>query len=205
MADFLEIGAAGALLGLLGWAVVDGLDYAPHPTIGLRGGDKSPSAPAQALAIAQKWGPMFGCPVNTMMIIGAIESGYRPAAGNFSPQGMTRGGAFGMWQQTLYTAHDNAAALARSPDPDVQATLRKWTGKGPDLFDPDLCGMFAAYQLGKLTAEFGDDIKLVAGGYHQGAGKIRQMLAQGRPIPDELPPHGKTYVTRALAAAAAIG
>jgi len=106
-----------------------------------------------------------------------------------------------MWQQTRNTAAGHAAALASSADPDVQATLRKWTGVGPDLFDTDLCGMFAARQLGQLTAEFGDDIARVAGGYHQGAGKIRSMIAAGEAIPADLPPHGKTYVTRALAVA----
>jgi hypothetical protein len=207
VADAWEIGAVGAFFGLALWAIADGLDYAPHPTAALKGagGCKAPSDPATALAVAQKWGPVFGCSINTLLVVGSIESGYRADCSELSPRAMTLGGAFGMFQQTRNTAAGHARALASSPDPDVQATLRKWTGRGPDLFDPDLCGMFAARQLGQAQAEFGDNLALVAGAYHQGAGKIRTMLAAGRAIPAELPPHGKTYVTRALATAAQIG
>ncbi len=205
MADLVEIAVAGAFLGLVGWAVADGLDFAPRPTAFLKGGCKGSGDPDLALAVATKWGPVFGCPTKTLMTIAAIESGYRPGCAELSPRAMARGGAFGMWQQTANTAAGHARALASSPNPDVQATLRKWTGIGSDLFDPDLCGMFAARQLGQATAEFGDDIAKVAGSYHQGSGKIRSMLAAGKAIPAELPPHGKTYVTRALETAAQIG
>jgi hypothetical protein len=205
VADLFEMAAAGAFLGLVGWAVADGIDFAPRPTAYLKGGCKSAADPDGALAVASKWGPHFGCPVKTLMIIGAIESGYRSGCSELSPRAMARGGAFGMWQQTANTAAGHARALASSPDADVQATLRKWTGIGTDLFDPDLCGMFAARQLGQATAEFGDDIAKVAGAYHQGSGKIRAMIAAAKAIPDELPPHGKTYVTRALETAAQIG
>jgi hypothetical protein len=203
--DFFEMAAAGAFLGLVGWAVADGFDYAPRPTAYLKGGCNTAADPDGALAIATKWGPHFGCPVKTLMIIGAIESGYRAGCAELSPRAMARGGAFGMWQQTANTAAGHARALASSPDADVQATLRKWTGIGTDLYDPDLCGMFAARQLGQATAEFGDDIAKVAGAYHQGTGKIRKMVAAAQAIPAELPPHGKTYVTRALEMAAKIG
>jgi hypothetical protein len=205
VADRLEIIAAGAFLGLVGYALADGFDFTPRPTAYLKGGCKTAPDASTALAVANKWGPVFGCPVQTLMIIGAIESGYRQGCSEVSPRAMARGGAFGMWQQTLNTARGHARELAGYPDPDVQTTLRKWRGIGSDLYDPDLCGMFAARQLGQLTAEFGDDIALVAGGYHQGAGKIRSMLAAGRAIPAELPPHGKTYVTRALETAQKIG
>jgi len=197
--------AAGAFLGLVGWAVAEGLEYAPKPTAYLKGGCKGAADPDLALAVASKWGPVFGCPIKTMLVIGAIESGYRPACSNITPQGMALGGAWGMFQQMRNTAAGHARALASSPNPDVQATLRKWTGQGPDLFDADLCGMFAARQLGQAHAQFGDDIAKVAGAYHQGAGKIRSMVAAGRAIPAELPPHGKTYVTRALEWSAKIG
>lgn len=226
MADLFDIAAAGAFLGLVGWAVADGLDYAENPTAVLKeaatggagvvaairavlgsgaAGCRGSANPDLALAVASKWGPQFGCPTKTLMTIASIESGYRPACAELSPRALSRGGAFGMWQQTLNTASGHARALASSPDPDVQATLRKWTGVGVDLFDADLCGMFAARQLGQATAEFGDDIAKVAGAYHQGAGKIRAMIAAGKAIPAELPPHGKTYVTRALSTAAQIG
>lgn len=197
--------AAGAFVGLVGWAVADGIDFAPHPTPYLKGASRGASDPDLALAVAQKWGPIFGCPIKTIMVIGAIETGYRAQASNISPQGMALGGAWGMFQQMRNTAAGHARALASSPDPDVQATLRKWQGRGPDLFDADLCGMFAARQLGQATAEFGDDIAKVSGAYHQGAGKIRSMIAGGKAIPAQLPPHGLTYVTRALEMATKIG
>lgn len=207
MPELFEIAALGAFAGLVGWAIADGIDFAPHPTAQLKGssGCKGSPDPDLAQAVADKWGQRFGCPTKTLMVIAAIESGYRPACAELSPRAMSRGGAFGMWQQTANTAAGHARALASSPDPDVQATLRKWTGIGTDLFDADLCGLFAARQLGQATAEFGDDIARVAGAYHQGAGKIRQMIAASRAIPDELPPHGKTYVTRALQVAEKIG
>jgi hypothetical protein len=159
MPDLYEIGALGAFLGLVGWALADGIDFAPHPTAALKGGGGCVGAsdPSTALDVANKWGPPFGCPVRTLLVIASIESGYRAQCSELSPRAMARGGAFGMWQQTRNTAAGHARALASSPDPDVQATLRKWTGRGPDLFDPDLCGMFAARQLGQATAEFGDD------------------------------------------------
>jgi hypothetical protein len=205
--DLVEMLAAGAFLGLVGWAVADAIDFAPHPTAHLKGdgGCRGAADPDLALAVANKWGPHFGCPVRTLMIIGAIESGYRAECSNNSPQGMTLGGAWGMFQQMRNVAAGHARALASSPDPDVQTTLRKWTGNGRDLFDSDLCGMFAARQLGQATKEFGDDVAKVAGAYHQGSGKIRSMLAAGKAIPAELPPHGKTYVTRALEMATQIG
>jgi hypothetical protein len=203
--DLFEMLAAGACLGLVGWAVADGIDFAPRPTAYLKGGCRTAADPDGALSIASKWGPIFGCPVRTLMIVGAIESGYRSGCAELSPRAMALGGAFGMWQQTRNTAAGHARALASSPDPDVQQTLKKWTGLGVDLFDADLCGMFAARQLGQATQEFGDDVAKVAGAYHQGAGKIRAMVAAGRAIPAELPPHGKTYVTRALEMASKIG
>lgn len=205
MAERIEIVAGGAFLGLVVYALVDGFTFPPRPTAFLRGGCRTKADPATALAVSNKWAPEFGCSVDTMMIVGAIESGYRQGCAEVSPRAMARGGAFGMWQQTLNTARGHGRELASYPDPDVQATLRKWHGVGSDLYDPDLCGMFAARQLGQLTREFGDDLALVAAGYHQGAGKVRSMLAAGRAIPAELPPHGKTYVTRALEYAQKIG
>lgn len=204
MADRVEIVAVGAFLGLVGYALADGFDFPPRPTAGLKGGCKTAPDPSTALAVANKWGPVFGCPVRTLLVVAAIESGYRSGCAEVSPRAMARGGAYGMWQQTLNTARGHARDLASYPDPDVQSTLRKWRGIGSDLFDPDLCGLFAARQLGQLTREFGD-LALVTGAYHQGAGKIRQVLAAGGTVPADLPPHGKTYVTRALDAAQRIG
>lgn len=190
------------ILGLGGFAILltyQALDVA-HPTADLKPGCRGPSNPMYARIIAEKWAGLFKCPVETMMVIAKIESGFRPECANFNMRALSRGGAFGMWQQTLKTAKGHAAQLASHPSADVQATLRKWTGDGRCLIDADLCGLFAAKHLGELTAMFKGDLAAVAGAYHQGAGKVRQVLAQGGTLPASLPPKGKYYVTRALAA-----
>lgn len=151
------------------------------------------------LKLAQKWGPVFGCPVKTLMTIARIESAYRPNCVNVNLRAMALGGAWGFCQMTFTTAKGHAAALAKSTNKDVLATLaRAWKGTPTSLLDPDLNVMFACRQLGNATKEFGDDIKLVAGAYHQGAGKIRSMIKAGKSIPAELPPFGKIYVASAL-------
>ena len=104
-----------------------------------------------------------------------------------------------MFQQTYVTARGHAAQLATVADATVRATMARWKGRPSDLLDPDICAMFAAKQLGELTREFAD-FPLVAGAYHQGAAKIRAVVAAGGTVPDDLPPLGKIYVTRAIAA-----
>src|SRR5215831_14013703 len=163
-------------------------------------GCKGPIDRALALQLAHKWGPMFGCPELTLMTIGKIESGWRATCVNLNARATLRGGAWGMFQQTWLTAQGHAKALKTDTRPEVQATLRKWSGEPTALLDADLNCMFAARQLGLLTKHFGDDLKLVAGAYHQGQGKIDQVLAEGKNVPDDLPPKGKIYVSRALAA-----
>lgn len=158
------------------------------------------SAPNEALAraYAEKWGPVFGAPVSSLMTLARIESGFRADCAELSARALARGGAYGLVQQTLATAKGHAAKLAGSGNADVQRTLAaKWHGSARDLLDPDLNMMLAAYHVGVLTDRYGD-FKLVAAAYHQGTGKVDQMIRDGKAIPSQLPPKGKAYVTRAL-------
>lgn len=159
---------------------------------------------ALALALAQQWGPIFGCPVETIMAIAKIESGYRPGSVELSVRALTRDGAWGMMQQTLATAKGNVAALKKHPNALVQAAIARFDGTGESLLDPNLNVCLGAYQLGKLTAEFGDFVA-VAAAYHQGAGKVRSMLRAGQAITAANltasgAPKGAVYVTRAIKA-----
>lgn len=154
--------------------------------------------PELVRTLANRWGPVFGAPERVLIVLARIESGWRPSCYNMSPRALLRGGAWGLVQQTLDTAKGHAAALAKSSHPQVTATMAKWDGTGRCLLDPDLNMMFAARQVGALAGEFGPSLALIAAGYHQGAGKVRQMIRDGQPIPEQLPPNGKQYVTSAL-------
>lgn len=202
MRNFLIMLGLGGVAAIIAYEAVDALDTA-RPTADMKPGCRGVSDPDLCRAIAGKWSGIFGCPVELMMVIGKIESGYRPDCANFSLAALSRGGAFGMFQQTLSTAKGHALALATSQDARVQATLAKWNG-ARSLLDPDLCGMFAAKQLGELSRAFPGNFAAITGAYHQGAGKIRSVLAQGGSLPDDLPPKGRVYVTRALAARGSI-
>jgi soluble lytic murein transglycosylase-like protein len=194
-------------LWLGGGALVAGYVYYETPEGGaaierlMTMGYKETPKSALARQLAQKWGPVFGAPVDVLMVLAKIESGFRPGLTNLSPRALARGGAWGLVQQTLETAKGHAVALVKHSNTQVRTTLAtKWHGNGSDLLDPDLNMMMAAYQVGKLAKEFGADLPLIAAGYHQGAGKVRAMQKAKKPIPAELPPKGKQYVSMALAA-----
>jgi soluble lytic murein transglycosylase-like protein len=197
----------------LKWLVYGGLGYLAYralfakrlPGSALNFGCKGPPQKELAQQLAEKWGKKFGVAPEVMMVIGRIESGYRPRCVTTDVRALKRGGAWGMWQQTFATAKGHAAALKSSDDAEVQATLRKWTGRPAALFDPELNAMFAAKQLGTLSRRYGGNFNQIVGAYHQGAGKIDQMIRDKKKIPEELPPHGKVYVSRALKVRAQIG
>ncbi len=152
--------------------------------------------------LAQKWGPMFGTPVSTIMTICKIESDYRLDCVNWDPRAIPLGGAWGPLQMTRKTADDWAGRLEASPNASVRSVAGRWDGRGATLVaDPELAVMLSTAFLGKLTREFGTFTR-VAAAYHQGAGKVRSMIAAGEAIPQELPPKGKIYVAMALKAQA---
>lgn len=189
--DWLLWGGLGTVGAVLLW---DQVVQSELPEYGCSG------ARNQALTqeLAMKWGAVFSAPTRILMVLARIESGFRPNCYNLNPRAIARGGAWGLVQQTLDTAKGHARNLASHWSPDVQQTLARFDGTGKSLLDPDLNMMFAAYHVGGLVDEFGEDLRLIAGAYHQGAGKIRQMLRDRKSIPEELPPNGKKYVTAAL-------
>ncbi len=146
-----------------------------------------------------KWGRILGAPAELIDTITSIESSFYPQTQNMTERAVPLGGAWGPMQVTLTTAKGIAAALAKNPNAEVQETLARWTGQGPDLYDPALGMLFGVSYLAKLWKKF-QDFTLAAAAYQQGPGKITKMLAAGQAIPEELPPHGKQYVAMATAA-----
>lgn len=164
-----------------------------------------PAQRAQLEAKARKWGPIFGVDPAWIMAIAKIESGWRPDTVNYSLRSIPLGGAWGPLQMTKVTADDWAGRLARDKNPEVRAAAARWRGRGVALTkDLDLAVLLSTAFLGRLVREF-KTFTNVAAAYHQGAGRIRKMLAARQAIPAELPPKGKLYVSMALAARRAVG
>jgi soluble lytic murein transglycosylase-like protein len=148
-------------------------------------------------ALIAPWALIWQVPALLVLIVGAIESRFHPLDVNDTdPRAVKRGGAWGMFQITLATARD---LLSRVSDFHQYAASRRWDGSGPSLLDPGLNTMLASWYLASLWHEFGDYPEALAA-YHQGPQKVRDMLAAGRAIPDQLPPKGRAYVLEALAA-----
>lgn len=193
---------------LVGWGIAGGLALLTLGTAGVavaRTHQNPPARRARLQALANVWGPRFGVAPATMMAIGKIESGWMPDTVNYEPRVILLGGAWGPWQMTRRTGSGMAKLAARHKDPAVRAVAARWKGDGRALLtDLELAAMLTAAFLGDLARQFGHDFKLVAAAYHQGAGKIRQMLRDKLPIPERLPPNGKLYVTRAIAARRAV-
>jgi soluble lytic murein transglycosylase-like protein len=157
---------------------------------------------AKLQALADTWAPRFGVAPQTMMAIGKIESGWRPDTVNYSIRSIPLGGAWGPWQMTQKTAGDMARVVSKK----YPAIAARWRGDGRKLTtDLELAAALSAAFLGQLAAQFDHDFTLTVAAYHQGAGKIRQMIRDKQAIPSQLPPKGKEYVTLALAARKAIG
>jgi soluble lytic murein transglycosylase-like protein len=147
---------------------------------------------------ADLWGAVFGVPSAWIMAIAKIESNYRPGATNLSSAGdVKRGGSWGAMQVSLATAIGIAAELGKSSDPNVRATLAKWTGEGPSLLLPDVGVMFGASLLARLAKEF-QSFDLTAAAYNAGAGAVRKRIAAGKH------PFNLAYVAKAAAALEAI-
>lgn len=153
-------------------------------------------------SLASKWGKVFSVPVPMILTICHIESSFRPELFNTNERAMKLGGAWGVAAMTLTTAKSKIAQMKAAKldqtNAVVKATLAKWNETGQALLDPDLCLLVAVYMLSGLWIKYKGDYKLVAGAYHQGSGKIDQMVKDKKAIPADLPPNGKEYVTRAM-------
>lgn len=173
----------------------------------------SKPAPALARTLANKWGAIWGVPAGFVLTIMKIESSFRPGLFNTNDRAMKLGGAWGLMAMTLSTGKGLAPqiqAAAAAPTfnavnrAHVAAALARFNGTGQSLLDADTNACFGAFFLAKLYREF-RTLDLVAAAYHQGAGKVREMLKTKKAIPEQLPPFGKEYVARARAAASSLG
>jgi soluble lytic murein transglycosylase-like protein len=154
-------------------------------------------------AAGDQWGAIFGVPTSWILAIAKIESGFKPDTVNWSIRSIPLGGAWGPLQMTATTAGDWAKRLASHEDAYVREVAARWHGNGQALIDDlELAVLLSTAFMARLKNEFGT-FALTAAAYHQGAGKIRQMLKDGiapADIPMRLPPKGKEYVQLALAA-----
>jgi soluble lytic murein transglycosylase-like protein len=141
-----------------------------------------PKAQGAIAGFAAKWGPVFGVPAPWILAICKVESNFRPGATNLTSAGdVKRGGAWGCMQVTLATAQGLAGGLAKHGSPLVAAAMRRWTGSGEALLDPDLGVMFGACLLGNLRRELGDNFEAVATAYNRGVGNVKKLIAANRP------------------------
>jgi soluble lytic murein transglycosylase-like protein len=191
--------------GPLGWllgigAGVGVILWASDAFSGVPKGVTVKGSKQQALiaTIANKWGPILGVPPDFIMAIAKVESGFYPNATNLTGGDLKRGGAWGAMQVTLQTAQSIARNLSASSNPQVQAAMLRWTGKGPELLDPELGILFGSSLLSSLIKIFGRDLALVAAAYNRGTGAVKAMIAAGKP-PGQL-----AYVEKALAAQRAV-
>jgi soluble lytic murein transglycosylase-like protein len=168
---------------------------------------------ALAQKLAQKWAGLFGVDPVAVLSIAGVESDFNPNTENHNDRAEPKGGAWGMMQILPGTAHDlvtllkagrgvqhlTAGPARHNGQLAVVGVLQRYDQTNArSLLDPELNVMLGAYYVARLAREFGD-FKLVAAAYHQGPGKVRQMVKAGQAIPDNLPPFGKEYVALALA------
>lgn len=157
-------------------------------------------------ALAERWTP-FGVDARDVLAIIGVESDYRFGLENHSERAEARGGAWGAMQMTLATARDlatllraKAGAYGPSTEASVLATLPKFDpNDGRTLLDPMLNVMLGAFYLSRLSKEFGGNFSYMAAAYHNGGPFVRNLLASGKRVPDDMPPLGKEYVALALA------
>jgi soluble lytic murein transglycosylase-like protein len=158
-------------------------------------------------SLAAKWGAIWGIDPRWILAIACIESSYHPTRVCRNPRAARVGYAWGLLQITGDTVktlvrrlRDEMTARQRAIS-DVTPVLARWNAGNPaSLLDPELNVMLGSYYLAKLAAEFGAELAPVAAGYHQGPGKVRDMRRAKLPIPDALPPNGRSYVVKVCAA-----
>ncbi len=160
------------------------------PVVGQLPGVKAAPAPALGKALAQKWGRIFNVPVDMVLATMKIESSFRPDA--YNPGAKSQGGAWGIMQVTATTAKSQVDRLKNHPNPEVQATLRKYRGQGSDLFDPELGSMLGTYYLARQWTKYSGRAAETFGAYNQGGGNVDKYGVRG------LKPEGQKYVEKAL-------
>jgi soluble lytic murein transglycosylase-like protein len=146
----------------------------PPPTAGKE------SCPDFVVALAEKWGRVFGVPREWLCSQAFVESSNDPSKVN------RKTGAMGLLQVMPLTAAWHIENLRQSGTNLVKGTLEKlWHGKPRDLLNPDLNVMLAAAHLKFLKRIFGDDHDLVAAAYDAGHHRILRLIKEGKPLPKE--------------------
>lgn len=145
-----------------------------------------------ALALAKKWGGVFGVAPLDIMSIAGIESSYNPNTVNQNERAAPVGGAWGMMQILPGTAAGLVTMIRAhyAASPEVSSALSAYNSSDPhSLLVPDLNVMLGTYYLKRLQDEFGDFDK-VAMAYQQGPGRVRS---------GNVGPLGEQYAEMALA------
>jgi soluble lytic murein transglycosylase-like protein len=174
----------------------------------------------EARALVARWRQILPlAPASVCLTLMEIESSFRPGAHAIpSAEALARGvhpaGAWGLLQLLQPTAADMArrvSRILRDSDPDmppIPATTARDVAAALDLWDPaqpaclanpSLGSLLGVAYLDTLAERFGPRVDRLAAAYHNGPGFLRDFLADGKALPDDMPPKGKAYVERALA------
>jgi hypothetical protein len=167
----------------------------------------SPISFATARGFVALWRETFPlAPASVCMTLMEIESSFNPAAHAIpSTEAIARGvpaaGAWGLLQLLPGTAADMVLRCRRLPPPSpplLRNALADWTPDHPECLTlPALGSLLGVAYLDHLAERFGADLDKLAAAYHNGPGFLADFIAQGKTLPDDLPPKGKAYVLRA--------
>lgn len=165
---------------------------------------------AISVATARGWVDLWRetfprAPASVCLTLMEIESSFRPDAHAVpSAEALARGvhpaGAWGLMQLLQPTALDMARKLSRVPNlPRVAIeALDMWDPRHPEcLAAPSLGSLLGVTYLDHLAERFGPDLDRLAGAYHNGPGFMRNFLAAGKRMPEDMPPKGRAYILRA--------
>lgn len=164
-----------------------------------------PLSQATARGWVQVWREIVPrAPASVCLTLMEIESSFRPDAhAPATPEAIARGvhpaGAWGLLQLLQPTANDMVRKLSRMQLPRVAAeALSLWDPAHPRcLTSPALNSLLGVAYLDHLAERFGPGLEVLAGAYHNGPGFMRDHLAAGRRVPEDMPPKGRAYVLRA--------
>ena len=144
--------------------------------------------PQTVRALAEKWGKILGVPPSWIVSHAWVETTNHIKGKKAHNE---RGNAWGVMQMKPPTADDMVERLRRKVQAkgfkgadEVNRVLGFWTGKGEDLFNPELAIMLGAFYLRNLANYFHTtDQKVVAAAYNQGPGAVKIALAEGKFTP----------------------
>ena len=165
-----------------------------------------PISVATARGWVETWRETFRrVPTSVCLTLMEIESSFRPDAHAVpSAEALARGvhpaGAWGLLQLLQPTAADMVRKLTRFPGlPRIaRETIDMWDPRNPAcLAAPSLGSLLGVVYLDHLAERFGPGLDQLAAAYHNGPGFLRDFLAEGKRIPEDMPPKGRAYILRA--------